>query len=88
MLVTCTVCNMEGDHVVECKDAAFVCPDCKCLDCGVVMNRICVECEEVHGIPSKEDAHICEACIRIRASVENMDPELKAMREEILASGE
>lgn len=84
MLVTCTVCTIEGDHVVEYPDLPFVCANCRCQDCGIIMDQTC-DCGEKHGIPSKETPGVCEACVDIRARVLSMDPEMLAVRESALA---
>ena len=83
MLIQCTRCPngvICPDTYASLKDCPFVCENCRCKSCSIVLSFEC-ECGEQHAEPSEEDRGICCDCVAIRSRVADMEPGLRKLRE-------
>ena len=83
-ILLCAMCTTEWERPFSLASAQFqqnpfVCPECRCKDCGIVLGFEC-DCEQLHAERSKEDPSICVECVIIRARVLTLDPDLLELR--------
>lgn len=86
MLLTCNRCLNESECNIKSESpSGFVCPECRCIDCQIVLCVECGCCGEIHGTPSKADPRVCEHCVEMRSEIDALDPEFKAIRAAAIA---
>ena len=87
MLIPCSRCL--NDCEIEAKEESvrtgFVCAECRCADCQIVLCVECSACGEIHGKPSSDNPRVCEHCIEMRVEVAALDSESQAMRTAAIA---
>ena len=83
-ILICSRCTAEVKRPHELAHSTFaqnpfVCENCRCISCSIVLNIEC-ECGERHAEPSPEDPRICVECQMIRARIAEMEPEMLQLR--------
>ena len=90
MLITCSRCfnDCEIETKSDSISNSFVCMDCRCTDCYIVLCVECPACNNVHGKPSSDNPRVCEYCTETRSEVATLDQELQAIRAAAIAGEE
>lgn len=75
-MLTCSRCGEERERPISLKTSTFaqcefVCEDCRCSDCGIVLGVEC-ECGERHAEISTQNSDICADCMRIRERIASL----------------
>ena len=83
-ILTCHRCETVWERPPHLAAATFrrcqfVCKNCRCKDCSVVLNIEC-ECGECHTKRSTEDPQVCIECILIRQRVSSLGIDLQQLR--------
>lgn len=87
MQVTCSRClnDCEIKAKTEIVSTGFVCSECRCSDCQIVLCVECPACNEIHGKPSSDNPRVCEHCMEMRGIIATLDPELQSIRAAAIA---
>jgi hypothetical protein len=85
----CTRCKLvrDGFYRSVSGEVPFVCTECRCEYCHLVLDYVC-SCGEVHGKRSAKNSNICQHCVEWRDVVSGMDESLKLLIKQDIESEE